>query len=102
MSRVRLSCADHECWCVYCNCHRMVMAATSLRLPNSYACFGSDIERRGVRLPPGDLLTSVVNNEELFDSLHVGGNDDALAGLSLLLMLGRFGTCSIPEPDANA
>lgn len=93
MSRVRKSCADHECRCVLCNCQKMVQAAVTLRLPNSYARFGSDIERHGILLPPGDLLSSVVNDEELFDSLHVSGRDDALAGLSLMLMLGRY--CSV-------
>lgn len=100
MNRVRRSCADHDCHCVLCNCQRMAAEAVSFRIPDAYARFGSDIIRRGIRLPPGDLMTSVVKDEELFDALHIRGPDDSVVGLSLMLMLGRYCSVSIGYPDA--
>ncbi len=102
-SRVSKSCADHACGCVYCSCAQMLWWAVGFRCPEQYACFGSDVMRHGVRLPPGDLAPGIVIDEALFDDLVVPANgDSARSGLSLMLMLGRFVDVGVTVPDSKA
>lgn len=80
----------------------MSQQAIGFRCPQQYARFGSDVMRNGHRLPPGDLAPGIIIDELLFEDLVVKAPDDAAAGLSLILMLGRFGDLSLALHDTKA
>lgn len=80
----------------------MSQQAVGFRCPQQYARFGSDLMRNGFRLPPADLSPGIIIDEALFEDLVVKAPDGALAGLSLMLMLGRFGELSMFVSDSKA
>ncbi len=100
--KISRSCADHQCGCVYCTCGAMLGAAISFKTPQSYARFGSDcVTAYGYRLPPSDMAPSIVRDDWLDELPTVRAPDNALAGLALMWMIGRFATCSLAVPDAK-
>lgn len=83
----------------------MALAAVGLKLPESYKRFGSDVVNEfGFRSPPSDLAPSILLDGcfDYFEDLIINDRDNAVAGLALMWMIGRFGTCTLEVHDAKA